>query len=597
MSDTSTTTKGQELTLAVLPFQYLSADPDIAFYAQGFAEDLIVHLARYRVLNLISAHSSRLLNMENLNDEKLQLDYWIKGSFRMLGKQLRIGIQLIRAHDNQLVFAERYHESLDSLFSLQDDITEQIVSHLQESLNLSLLQQARQKNITQLAAYDCWLRGMEQLKKGTPQSDEAARAYFHQALAVDPNYPRAYTGLSLSYFNEWSCQLWDRWEVSQKGALQYALQAVALDENDYVSLTVLGRIYLYQAEYEKAEHLLRKSLRINPSDTDNLVHIAAGLGFLGYPEEAEKLFLKAKRLNPLNEDWGHAVGCFIYFELEQYEKSIAWGLKANFEKTWVDLPSFLAAAYFHLGELEKMQSYWHQFEQQYQDRIKQGAAIMPQEALQWTVNVNPYKNTSPLIPFFQHIGSQTLKLPNEKPGDLSQALPPSIFRKGAGLWEMAYAGKRIFLADLKGFHDLHKLISSAAQEIHCLELMQAAVVEQADVYSLDEQAKQQYRAKLVSLQEDIKEAESFQDYEKASSLQKEYEQILTHLSSALGLGQKARKQNTQVEKARSATTWRIRSAIKKIKAEHPKLAKHLENAVSTGVFCMYSPEQQLDWEL
>src|SRR5690606_39645083 len=65
----------------------------------------------------------------------------------------------------------------------------------------------RQKPLTSLGAYECWLRGYQELKKGTLEADEQARIYFQQAMELDPHYPRAYTGMSLSYFNEWSCQI------------------------------------------------------------------------------------------------------------------------------------------------------------------------------------------------------------------------------------------------------------------------------------------------------------------------------------------------------------------------------------------------------
>jgi tetratricopeptide (TPR) repeat protein len=139
---------------------------------------------------------------------------------------------------------------------------------------------------------------MNLLKKGTLESDLKARAHFEAALKINPQFARAYSGISLSYFNEWSCQLWDRWDVSQKGAHKYALKAIEYDENDYISLAVLGRTFLYLGEYRKAEHFLRKSLRMNPNDADNLILIAFYMVYLGYAGEAETLYFRARDLNP-----------------------------------------------------------------------------------------------------------------------------------------------------------------------------------------------------------------------------------------------------------------------------------------------------------
>ncbi|MBK7873999.1 MAG: hypothetical protein IPJ74_26785 [Saprospiraceae bacterium] len=88
-------------------------------------------------------------------------------------------------------------------------------------------------------------------KKGTLEADEQARIYFQQAMDIDPHYARAYTGMSLTYFNEWSCQIWDRWEVSQKGHLAGHKKAFELEERDHVSATILGKLYLFNGDYEK----------------------------------------------------------------------------------------------------------------------------------------------------------------------------------------------------------------------------------------------------------------------------------------------------------------------------------------------------------
>jgi hypothetical protein len=83
--------------------------------------------------------------------------------------------------------------------------------------------------------------------------------------------------------------------------------------------------------------------------------------------------------------------------------------------------------------------------------------------------------------------------------------------------------------------------------------------------------------------------------EKAEALREEYEKLVDHLSQSLGLGGKSRKMDSPVERARTAVTWRIRSAIRKIGEAHPDLGKHLSRSVTTGTFCSYSPEKEYQW--
>ena len=285
-----------EIVVAVLPFQNFSEDNQLDYFVAGFTDDLIMNLSRFRSLQIISSHSTKKINTDNEADQSkiqsLNANYLVKGSFRHHDGNITIRTQLWRTEDNSIVWAERYDEKMASIFDIQDEVTERIVSTLQKHININLLSSARKKTITNLEAYDCWLRGMEQLEKGTSKSDEKAREYFSQAMEIDAEFARAYAGMSLTYFNEWSCQVFDRWETAKAGAHKYALKAVALDDTDNVSNLILGRVYLYQREYEKAEHYLRKSLKLNPNDADNLIQIASSFTSLGYAKEGKSCIKK-----------------------------------------------------------------------------------------------------------------------------------------------------------------------------------------------------------------------------------------------------------------------------------------------------------------
>lgn len=134
-----------------------------------------------------------------------------------MGDQLRISTQLTATDGGRILWAERYDAPLATLFEIQDDIVARVVSAISTQIDRALLVAARKKPITSMAAYDLWLRGMARLRQGAPAADQDAPQMFKQAIAVDPHYSRAYAGLSLSHFNDWSCQLWDQWETTEKG--------------------------------------------------------------------------------------------------------------------------------------------------------------------------------------------------------------------------------------------------------------------------------------------------------------------------------------------------------------------------------------------
>ena len=97
--------------------------------------------------------------------------------------------------------------------------------------------------------------------------------------------------------------------------------------------------------------------------------------------------------------------------------------------------------------------------------------------------------------------------------------------------------------------------------------------------------------------EAIQEAEFLQQTGQVEKLRQEYDQLLEHLSQSVGLGGRTRKVSGSIEKARTAVTWRIRSAIKKISRVHPALGKHLKISIKTGLVCEYTPEKELNWKV
>ncbi|MBC7914073.1 MAG: tetratricopeptide repeat protein [Pyrinomonadaceae bacterium] len=587
------------MVVAVLPFQNVSDNTHLDYFAIGFTEDIIADLSKFNNLQVISHHSTMAYSQKLLSETELavqlQTDFLVRGSFRIADEKLRISVQLIRTESNTIVWAEKYDQDLNTVFALQDDITQHIVSSIQNNIDINILSVNRKKPITSLAAYDCWLKGYSLLKKGTVEDDLEARMYFNQALDIDANYARAYTGLSLSYFNEWSCQLWEKWNESQEGAFCYAQKAVAIDEYDSVSLSVLARIYLYKEEFEKAEHCARKSLRLNPNNADILTQIATTFTYLGYAVEAEKLYLNALRLNPLNQERYNGIGLFIYFELGKIEKAVEISQKLSVGDSWVDISAFTAAAFYCDGDIEKARFYWEQFEENFRKKIAKGKPFTRQDAINWIYFANPFKKGTRLDYLINYFSDKNPE--PELHGSVSETISSTeyYFKRNGVLWEFCFEGKAITLPEVKGFTDLAVLLNQPYTEVHCTQLMGTQVAND-DYFVLDDKAKKVYQKKIQELLAEITEAEAYNDTERTLKLKKEYDELVDHLTKSLGKGGKSRKLNSPTERIRSAITWRIRSAITKVEKHHPDLATHLSKAIQTGAFCSYSPEKNIHWK-
>jgi Tfp pilus assembly protein PilF len=162
------------------------------------------------------------------------------------------------------------------LLAVLDEIAAKAANALALRIDQTVLSASRRRKIPQLAVYECWLRGMECLQRGTVESDEEARVYFEQALAADPQYARAQAGLSLSHFNEWSCQAWESWETKVKAADECARRAEALDSNDAVVQVILGKIEQYRRQHAAAEARYRRALQLAPNDAFVTIQLAVG---------------------------------------------------------------------------------------------------------------------------------------------------------------------------------------------------------------------------------------------------------------------------------------------------------------------------------
>ena len=169
-----------------------------------------------------------------------------------------------------------------------------------------------------------------------------------------------------------------------------------------------------------------------------------------------------------------------------------------------------------------------------------------------------------------------------------------MVRRG-DVWSVGWQAVSVEVATSKGLADLARLIASPGTEIHALDLMGGGVDEAGIDDSIDDDARRRYQDRIRELQDDIEEANTANDLGRIERLEDELDQLVDALTKAYGLGGRKRETGASAEKARSAVTWRIRAAIKKLDHELPALGRHLRASVRTGGFCAYDPELTPDW--
>jgi hypothetical protein len=172
---------------------------------------------------------------------------------------------------------------------------------------------------------------------------------------------------------------------------------------------------------------------------------------------------------------------------------------------------------------------------------------------------------------------------------VAPASAPRLKRDGEA-WVLQDGEREVRLKDSRGVQWLHELLERPGQEIHVLDLVAPGQQDRGDAGEhLDSEAIQQYRRRIADLSEEINEAEGFNDVGRSSALTEERDFLLRELSRAVGLGGRERRAGAAAERARVNVQRRLRDALSRIAAQAPELGRELERAITTGVFCRYSP--------
>lgn len=343
--------------LAVLPFENLSGTSDQDYLADGITQDLITDLAKVSGLIVISRESSFTFRDSQSNPthvaEDLGVRYVVKGSLRRAGNRIRINAQLIDSETGAHIWAERYDREMEDIFALQDDVRTRIVAALQVELTPEEAETLAQSLTDNPAAYDAYLRALQQESYFTKEGTEAAIRYYHEALALDPGFTVARARLATVYtvladFN-WSPDL----QATLELALNLAREAVAQNANLPIAHWAMARVYT-RDEYwdtDKAIASLRRAIEIDPNYADAYAMLGNTLQFAGRAEEGIEQVETAMRLNPHFPFWYHFALGANQFQLTRYDAA-----KASFENAIARNPSwrssyrFLISTLGHLGE-------------------------------------------------------------------------------------------------------------------------------------------------------------------------------------------------------------------------------------------------------
>ena len=319
-------------SIAVLPFDNLSGDPEQEYFADGLTEDIITGLSKFHWFFVIARNSSftykgRAVDVKQVSIE-LGVQYVLEGSVRKAGNRIRISAQLIDALTGRHIWAERYDRDLEDIFAVQDELTEAIVGAVAPSFVSAEAKRVERKPPENFDVWDYSMRGNWHLSRRDKDDVLEARRLFETGLELDPNSTMALSGLALTL--GWAINFGWVDDLDKARAVGHAAarKAVNLDENDALALVGLAIISFYMHQLDEAAAACRRALELNPNLALAEGWLAAILGWRGDYDEALQHAERATRLSPRDT---FAIGSFAYagaeFGAGHYEQSVEWARK------------------------------------------------------------------------------------------------------------------------------------------------------------------------------------------------------------------------------------------------------------------------------
>jgi adenylate cyclase len=288
-------------SVAVLPFTNLSQDPTQEYFSDGVTEDLITGLSKVSGLFVIARNSVFTYKGKPVRIREVGRDlgvrYVLEGGVQRSGSRVRITAQLVDAATGYHIWAERYDREVRDIFALQDEVTQQIVRAMAVKLTETENVRLDRPPTGALEAYDLVLRGTVERHRTTREGNAEARRLFVRALDLDPNYASAYVGLAWTHLQSWQL-LWSAEREGLARARELAEKAITLNDSLVGPYCLLGQVYLWQKEHDRAMAQAERAVGLAPNAADGYETLAEILGWSGRPEESLSRIRHAMRLNP-----------------------------------------------------------------------------------------------------------------------------------------------------------------------------------------------------------------------------------------------------------------------------------------------------------
>ena len=340
-------------SLAVLPFQNMSGDPEQEYFADGMVEDIITALSRVKWFFVIARNSSFTYKGKHVDirqvGRELGVRYVLEGSIRKSGNRVRITGQLIEAATGNHIWADKFEGGLENIFELQDQITETVVAAIEPSLQFAEIRRSSVKPTVNLDAYDLYLRALSLQYLMTRESLDEALKLLNNAIALDPNY--AFAKAFAAYIH--GLREAHSWASANDILLAGQLAQEALNAGRDEPTTIAFAAHAlarFRREFDVALAAMDRAVYLNPNSAQVLRRSAWVRIFVSDVDRAIDEFSRSIRLSPVDPEIGYSLSgiAYAYILKGDYLKALDFARRSSREMprwlaTWVSVA--VAAAY------------------------------------------------------------------------------------------------------------------------------------------------------------------------------------------------------------------------------------------------------------
>ena len=314
-------------SIAVLPFENLSDDPDQEYFSDGITEDIITALSRFPDLFVIARNSTftykgRAVKVQEIGRE-LAVANIVEGSVRKAGNRIRLTVQLIDAASGNHIWADRYDRELTDLFDVQDEIVEAIVGVIPGRIEAAFAGHLKRKPPGDMAAYECLLAAKAAFQRATREDNAEAQRLIFRAIELEPDYPAAWAWKACFQAQAFYLGFSDDPEAILQESLVAIETAYRLDENDVTCNRLMCEVRMKALRLPEAQRLHERAFKFNPNDVQIVAQRGELMTWLGQHEDAIAWIEKAMRLDPFaTQRRAHLLGQALH-AARRYDEALA----------------------------------------------------------------------------------------------------------------------------------------------------------------------------------------------------------------------------------------------------------------------------------